>query len=145
MKKTLVAALLAASTLSFAIVPAAQANPLNLLARLLGGQECHRPYVMYEGRCVLPPRHEQEGPMVLEEGYPPTEDQPIVEEHRRPEHECLPGYDYYVGKGECIETHAPKLVQKVRCKLGEFRQVPDPSRPGGFRIQECRSLNRNLD
>ncbi|HUD03033.1 MAG TPA: hypothetical protein VMR46_03425 [Candidatus Paceibacterota bacterium] len=58
--------------------------------------------------------------------------------HSRPQ-QCMPGYQFYPDKHECIEMHLdqPKLVEKAGCKVGEFRQVPDPSKPGGFRIQEC--------
>lgn len=50
---------------------------------------------------------------------------------------CLPGYQFYRAKGECIEVHEPVFVESAACTPGATRQVPDPARPGGFRIQRC--------
>jgi hypothetical protein len=76
--KTFFAALLATATL--AVVSPVQAGPLNLVLALGGQQQCHRPYVMHEGRCVLPPRHEEEGPRVIEGNLPVADQQPTVGE-----------------------------------------------------------------
>ena len=100
MKGFLFAALLAALT-SFVAIPA-HADPINFELSL--GQQCHRPYVVHDGHCVLPRR---EGPVVIE-GYPPLQAQP---------------YAGALRAGHCEDPHAAFINANVGC----VRRVSDPA------------------
>lgn len=56
---------------------------------------------------------------------------------------CGEGYDWYPNKQTCEEHHAPKFVEKAKCKIGEVKWVPDPSVPGGKRELTCGIVPRN--
>jgi hypothetical protein len=70
-------------------------------------------------------------------GYPPVG----VTGHGRPvRRDCEQGFRMN-SRGECIEMHEPRLVERAACTPGETRRVPDPARPGGFRIHECGTID----
>ena len=47
------------------------------------------------------------------------------------------GYQFDQARRVCYEQHEPVLVARAKCELGQMRRVPDPSHPGGVRIQMC--------